>query len=142
MKSKTARAIAPSGIPWSVLRGALISVGIMIAGTALMSYLIVMEILKESAIGYSAMGILLVSTMVGSMAATRNYQTKKLMISALAGSMYLLLLLTGNALLYKGGYEGVGVTVALVIGGSIAASFLGNEAGKRRYPSKRKKKHR
>ena len=55
MTSKTARAIAPSQMPKALVRGLVVSVLITLGGAALMSALIIREMIRETAIGYCAM---------------------------------------------------------------------------------------
>ena len=142
MTSKTARAIAPSQMPKALVRGLVVSVLITLGGAALMSALIIREMILETAIGYCAMGTLLVSSVAGALVAIRSNERNKFLVVLLAGVLYSIVLLAANALLYKGGYEGVGVSLTLVMGGSVAAAFLVAPSGMKRRPSKRKKKHR
>lgn len=142
MTTKTTRAIAPSQIPQALLKGLAVSVLIMLGGTALMSALIIREVVRETAIGYCAMGILLISAMAGAFAAIRKAEKQKYAVSLLQGALYFIVLMAANALLYKGGYEGIGASLILIMGGSIAAAFLRKTSAGYRRPSKRKKKHR
>ena len=142
MTSKTVRAIAPSQIPKAVARGVATSILIMVGGAALMSVLILREIIKETAVGYCAMGILLLSSMEGTRAAVRKSEGKIFTVAVLTGAVYAGILLILNAMLYKGGYEGVGVSVLLIIGGSIASGFLTIPDRRIKKHPKRKKKHR
>lgn len=142
MKSKVARSVAPSGVPYAVLKGTMASLGITVLGAMLMSWLILRETLKETAIGYSAMGILLLSSLIGASVSSGKMESKRMITSALTGCVYAVILLIANALLYKGGYEGVGATLLIVFGGSIAADILNPGHGKRTGSSKRRRKHR
>ena len=91
-----------------VLTGAAWSLGITLAGAAVMSGLILKEVLVENAIGYAAMGILLMSSFAGSAAAVRSIGKQPAVAAILTGIFYFGILALLNALLYKGGFEGVG----------------------------------
>lgn len=126
----------------NVVRGVITGILTTIAGAVIMSVLIINETLEETSIGYSAMGILLLASMAACMAALVNAQSKKGMIVGITGGLYALILMGLNALLYKGGYEGVGVTLLLILAGCLTSLLLFGKQTKRGYAPKRKLKHR
>lgn len=109
----------------ALLKGTAWSLGITIMGAAVMASLILKGTLQDTAIGYAAMAILLLASFAGSMITVRRVG-KKLVVSAMmSGAIYFGILALLNAVVYKGGYEGVGVT-ALVIAGGAGVTVLLN----------------
>lgn len=141
MTRKLKQSLAPSTAPKNVVKGLVTGILITLVGTAVMSALIIREMLKESAIGYVSMGILLAASIAAAFVAMKNAERRKGVIAAITGASYAVVLLALNALLYRGGYEGVGVTMLLIAGGSMSAIMLGANQKKKGHGSKRKKKH-
>ena len=111
------RPAASSTITVALGKGAVWSVGITIAGAAIMAVLIVREMLREIAIGYTAMVVLLLASWFGSKIAVRTFGKKLALTALTSGVIYFLILAGLNAVLYKGGYEGVGVTAVMILAG-------------------------
>jgi hypothetical protein len=80
--------------------------------------------------------------LAGSRTAVRKNDRKKLLTALLCGIVYAAVLMAANALLYKGEYEGVGVSLMLILGGSLAALLLTDTGGRKKLRPNRKKKHR
>lgn len=131
-----------SSIPSGLLKGALAGIVTTLIGTAVMSGLIIHEVLRETGIGYCAMIVLVISSLLASMTAVRAVKQKLAVVSALSGLIYYAMLVGANALFLKGEYEGMGVTALLVLAGSGTALLLGLRPQKARYSQGGKKKHR
>lgn len=131
-----------SAMPSGLLKGALVGIGITLVGAAVMSALILREVLRETAIGYSAMGVILVSAFAGAMAAMNTVKQRPAVVAVLSGLIYYAVLLGANALFFKGEYEGLGVTALLVLAGVGTALLLKMKPRKGRRPSVRKNRHR
>lgn len=142
MKLKTKHMLAPSSAPKCIAKGILMGLLVTVPGAMAMAKLMVMEIIKETAIGYCAMGIILAASISAALTSMKSAEGKHGIIAATTGAGYALVLLLLNALLYKGGYEGVGVTLLLILGGTAAAVLLGTRPRKAGYASKKKRKHR
>ncbi len=142
MKIKTMNTIAPSAMPGSVLRGALAGIALTILGAVVMSGLIIKETLRETSIGYCAMGILLLASVAASMVSIRHMGSKRIQVSLITGAIYAGVLMLANGLLYKGGFDGVGETLLIIFGGSVAAALLGTGGRNKQHSARRKKKHR
>lgn len=142
MKLKSGKTIAPSRAPGCIAKGVLAAMIITLAGACVMSAMIVREILQENAVGYSAMAILLVSSGAATLVSSGSAEKKGALLAIAAAGGYTSILLCMNALLYKGGYEGVGATLLVILGGCIAGLLLGGGRKKRSYPGKRKRKSR
>ena len=113
-----------SPIPGALLKGGLLSIGITIAGAALMSLLIVREVLKESAIGYSAMAVLLAASFLGALTSMKTAKKRLAVVSMLSAVVYFLILIGGNALFYRGEYAGSGATGLVILAGAGSALLL------------------
>ena len=122
---KRERMIRQGTLGTALLKGTAWSLGITILGAAVMASLILKGTLQDTAIGYAAMAILLLASFAGSMITVRRVG-KKLVVSAMMSSaIYFGILSLLNAIVYKGGYEGVGVT-ALVIAAGAGVTVLLN----------------
>ena len=118
----------PSGRAVSAVTGITVSTIISLIITLLTSFvlslMISFEYVDENALGYGAMLILLLSSMVGAAIANQLIKRRRMFVCVLNGLVYYSILLMGTALLLGGRYQGIGVTAALVIGGSAAAGLL------------------
>jgi len=108
----------------ALLKGLLWEAGITVAGAGLMAWLMLRQMLRDTVIGYCAMGILMVSSLLGALVSVRTMGRKIALTGLCSGGIYFCLLAALNALLYKGGYEGVGVTALLILGGAMTGVFL------------------
>lgn len=129
---------APIPVPEALLRGWVRGIIVTIAGTAILSWMILNETIKESTIGYAAMGIILISVFLASGKAVKAAKRNGLIIAALSGLIYWLSLVSANLLMCKGEYHGLWVTLFLALGGGTAANFL-NFAGKTKSHSSRRR---
>ena len=111
-------------IPKALAGGAAVGFAVTLVGAALMSGLIVREVLTEMSIGYSAMGILLTASFLSAWVALGRSQRKAMAVSTLSGLIYYGILLLVNMLCYKGGMEGSLVTALLVLGGTGVALLM------------------
>ena len=121
------------GMPAGIIVGWVISMAATIAGSALAAWLISNETMQESSIGYMAMVIILLSTVLGTGMAVHKVKRKILQVSALAGSAYFLSLLGMTAVFFGGIYQGMGVTALLVASGTCAVVLM---AGRDKKQSK------
>ena len=129
-------------LPGGLLKGAAVGMALTVAGAAGMSVLIVSEVLRETAVGYCAMGILMISSYVGAMVAIKCVKSGKLVVSLLSGLFYYGVLLGVNAVCFRGDYTGAGVTALVVAAGAGAALLMALRAPKRRNAWHRKNKRR
>ena len=81
--------------------------------------------IAESAIGYGAMGTVLVSSVVGALIAAARIKRRRLMTCLVSGGCYYLALLSITALFFGGQYQGMGVTALLVFAGAGSVALLG-----------------
>ena len=92
------------------------------------------EILKDTAIGYGAMFILLLASVLGAVVSTAKVKRRRLQVSLLSGIVYYASLLGATALFFGGQYQGMGVTALLVFAGSgLVILLAGREKKQKKY---------
>ena len=124
------------GIHWrAALLGLGISVVVMTALTALGAGLMVRGIVSMEWMAYWASGILVISSLVGGVAARLGGTAAD---SAVAAAGELVVLLGLNGVLCGGQMEGLAVTALALAGGSGAAMLLGMNRGRGRKRRRRR----
>lgn len=126
-KKVTGKALS---IPVGIAVGLSASMILTLIGTAVMANLILSESLSENAIGYGAIVILLLSSAMGAWLAAALSKRRWMVVCLGAGGSYYLTLLGITALFFGGQYQGMGVTVLVVLGGCGAVGLLGLREGK------------
>ena len=129
---------AESRIPNALLKGSGVCILLTLIGSGIISWLVMGETIRESGIGYSIMGLILLTAIIGSMTAMGRVDRNHALTGALMGIIYWIILLGGNLLLCKGEWEGLWVTLFLALGGAIGAIFLQFRPKRKRYGSRRK----
>ena len=122
--------------------GALISMGITIACTAVSAALVSAGTVPENAISCVGMIILLLGSFGGAAMGARNMQEKRLYFCVGTGAVYFAILLAITALFFEGQYTGVGLTAVTVLAGTMIAALLGGGKGKQRNLRRSKIKRR
>lgn len=117
-------------MPLGIGIGCVISLFLTILGSGIVAKLISEEVLQETAIGYSAMGIILLASVSGTLVAVNKVKKRRLQVSMLVGAGYYLLLLAMTALFFGGQYQGMGVTALLVLAGSGTVILMGTRKKK------------
>ncbi len=134
----------PSGravsMPRGLTMGALTSMAITLALTALFARLTEAEVIGEGKIGYYVMGMLFAGAFFGAAVASGRIKRQRLMVCLLSGLVYFLMLMSITALFFGGQYEAVGVTAILVAGGSLLP-VLSMDPSKRGGKGKRRRGH-
>ena len=124
------------GIHWrAALLGLGVSVVVMTALTALGAGLMVRGIVSMEWMAYWAAGILVISSLVGGVAARLGGSAAD---SAVAAAGELVVLLGLNGVLCGGQMEGLAVTALALAGGSGAAMLLGVNRGRGRKRRRRR----
>ncbi len=121
MKKKvTGRASSvPAGLAWSLLT----SMGITLLCCVALTALIAGEQIPETAIGYGAMGTLVLASVGGALTAAWRIKHRHLAMCLCSGLVYYLCLLCCTAMFFGGQYEGMGVTALVVFGCSLLAAL-------------------
>ena len=131
-----------ASLPLGLAVGALVSILTTILICAVSAHLISTEAIAEEQIGYCSIAALICSTILGAVTAVRKIKHKRLVVCILSGAVYYLILLSVTALFFGGQYQGMGVTLIVILLGSLAALLITGREGKGRTPSKRKKIYR
>lgn len=114
-----------SGVSVGILIGVLVCVGVTLIATVILAWLITAEKMGESAVGYGAMVVLLLSAILGSWTASAKIGRLRTQVCLITGGIYYLVLLSITALFFGGQYQGMGVAAILVIAGSGVTALLG-----------------
>ena len=121
-------------MPVGICIGCGVSTALTILGAGLVAKLIDMEVLRENAIGYGAMLIILLASISGAGIAVRKIKKRMLQVSAMVGLFYYAMLLAMTALLFGGQYQGMGVTALLILSGcGVVVLIAGREKKTKRY---------
>lgn len=117
-------------MPKGLTLGGIASLGITMAGAAVIAKLLETERVGESMVGYAVMVLLLGSSFAGTWISQHRIKRRLLLVSLLSGGIYFALLLSITALFFGGQYEAVGVTGLLILGGSGTALLLAGRSGR------------
>lgn len=117
-------------MPAGIAIGCVVSLLLTLAGSSLAAKLISDEILKETAIGYGSMLIVLLASALGAVTAILRVKRRYLQVCLLSGVSYYGLLLCITALFFGGQYQGMGVTAMLVLAGVGSVVLLGTKEKK------------
>lgn len=117
-------------MPGGLAMGGLVSLGITLAGSAILAWLVDEEMMAMESIGYGIMVMLLGASFLGAVTAYGKIRRRRLLVCAASGLVYIGILLSITALFFGGQYSGVAVTVLLVLAGSVAAGMLGLGQGR------------
>lgn len=134
-KKRNGRASTMAG---GLASGTAVSLILTLLLSVLVGKLADMEIISETAIGYAAMGILLVSSIGAAAVAIGRVKRQRLIVGLASGGIYYLMLLSTTALFFGGRYTGMGVTALVVAAGSGAVILAGVGQGRRSHAPRRK----
>lgn len=123
----TGKAMSMAG---GLATGAAVSLGVTLAGTGVLAWLVSGERMDMGHIGYGLLAVLLLGSFLGAWMAFRNIRRRRLMVCLVSGGVYLGILLGMTALFFGGQYSGVGTTALLILAGCMAAFLLGGEQGR------------
>ena len=116
-------------------RGSLVGIAVALSCTvictAIFAWLTNSEIIKENHLDYCVVITVLISAFVGAWIAVRKAKQNSLLICAMAGASYYVLLLMINISFYEGQFAGMLETGLLALGGSVCV-FLCGFRGKRK----------
>lgn len=122
--------------------GLLVSIGTTLVMSCVLSWLVHGEQLLESAANYGVLAILLISPAIGAAVAAALIKEKRLIVCMASAACYIILLLACTALFFGGQYQGIGVTVLVVLGGCVGIGLLGLKEEKTRFSARHKIKNR
>lgn len=124
--------------PVGLLMGVGTSLLVTLSISAWIANLVLNEKLAEVWIGYGATATILVSSWIGALISAATIKRRWAMICGVNGVIYFLALLSITALFFGGQYEGMGVTLLLVLCGTGVAVLMGAKRGVGQGRKKRK----
>ena len=115
-----------SSIPGGLVIAGVVSMITTVIIVVIGAILISREIMSQDHIGYCVMLALLAGATAGSATAAGKIKHRKALVTMLSGVVYYLVLLLVTALFFGGQYRGMGVTLLVIICGSILGLILVN----------------
>ena len=128
-----------ASLPSGLAAGAAVSMVVTILVCSLGAWLISSEILAQEYIGYCAIGALLMASILGGMTAMKRTKRKRLPVSLMNGGIYYFMLIALTILFFDGSFRGMGVTLAVVLIGSLIAVLPADGHKKRNLGQRHKK---
>lgn len=126
-----------TGLPIGAGIGTLISMLMTLAGSAIISWLIVSEKVGEGSVSVAAMMIQLLAATIGSWCAVAISKQQRLQTALITGVGYYLVLLATTAMFFGGQYKGMGITALIVFAGcGLVALISGKTSSKKRWSKK------
>lgn len=116
----------------ALLKALVLSLVTMLIGAAISAWLILGETVGQGSVGYLAMASMVLGCVAGVIYAASCVADKKWMLCGAAGGIYFVALICINALLFDGVYHGLGAALLLVMGVSLAVSFVMMRKGSRK----------
>lgn len=118
-------------MPLGIGLGVLTSMILTIIGAIVISALVSNESITESSVSVWSVAVRTVAAFAGSAVSTALLKQRLLMVSAITGAGYLLLLLACTALFFGGEYRGFWVGSILIMVSSMICAFLPLIKGKK-----------
>lgn len=101
----------------ALLLGSIVSLIVTIIGAVILSKLMDAEMIQESSVGYAVPLILIAASYLGCRIGAGKYKRKGMMISMVVAGIYLTVLMSINALFFEAQFNGVGVTLLVILCG-------------------------
>lgn len=128
-------------VPAGVAAGATVSLCISVGGALIVAWMVGAEMMGAEGVGYAAMVILLVSSLLGPWLAATLIKHQRLMICMVTGCVFLVVLVGVNVLFFGGQFQGLLPSVLLILGGSVASALIGTGRGVNRTSVRRKHRY-
>lgn len=125
----------PGGLAIAAAVSMLATLVIVVTGAVLVSN----EIIAFENIGYCSMAAILLGSFFGAITAVSRIKRQKVLVGILSGGVHYLVLLSITALFFGGQYKGMGVTLLVVIGGSLLGVIFSNREKGRGTTGRRRK---
>ena len=131
-----------SSLPAGLAAGAAVSMGTTIVICCLGAWLISSEILEQELIGYCSVVALLLAAPLGGLTAMNRIKRKRLTVSLINGVVYFGILIAVTISFFDGNFQGMGVTLVVIMIGSLIAAMPVNRGNKHKTGTKFRKIHR
>ena len=125
----TGRAVS---IPSGLAAGAITSIMVTLIVSAVGAWMIAAEVMPQKQIGYCSVVSLLLAAIFGSLTAMKRVKRKTMMVGLLNGGVYYGILIILTVLFFGGNLQGMGVTMVVVLLGSLTGILI-NNGGRRWY---------
>ena len=119
-----------ASIPGGLVIGGTISLLITLIAAACIAKMLDMGIVAWEHTGYWVLAMLLSASFAGARIAYGRIKRQRMLVSLLSGILYTLIMLSITALFFGGQYEAVGVTILIILAGSISSGILGGNANR------------
>jgi putative membrane protein (TIGR04086 family) len=119
-------------MPLGLAAGTAVGLLVTIAFAVVMAQLVLGGKLKEGAMGYGAMIAIPVSAAIGALVSVAIIKRRRMQVCLITGAAYLLSLIGINILFFGGQFQGLVVTVLLILLGTGGIGALGLRNGKRK----------
>jgi len=113
-----------SSVPAGIIWGLVISLSIILLGSAAIAKMLDMLTVQWEMVGYWIMVLLLIASFSGAVTACTMIKRKRLHMSILYAGVLWVTLMVLTAIFFGGQYSGAGVTAGLILSGSICAGLL------------------
>jgi putative membrane protein (TIGR04086 family) len=110
--------------PIGVGIGGFIAYLLTLIMSGLLAWLLAAEYINTENTGYGSMIIIILSAALGSLVAQGLVKHRKLIVCLASGFVYYALLLGTTALFFGGQYQGMGVTLGIILAGSGSVGLL------------------
>ena len=137
IKHKTAMTV-PAGLAVGALVSVVTTIGVCMIG----AWLIGAEILAQEQIGYCSIVALLLSTILGGITTWKKVRRKRLLVCVGSGAVYYAILVMVTVVFFDGRFEGLGVTLCVILIGSLTTYLLSKVGQKPAIGKKTGKIHR
>lgn len=129
-------------MPLGFVIGLAVSMAVTFISVGVIAYLVLGEKMAAEMIGYGSMATLLLSSAAGAWVAAKMVKHRWMVVCLGTGAVYFLTLLACTALFFGGQYEGIGVTLLVVLAGSGAVGLLGLKGESSTAKKRRKRRTR
>ncbi len=126
----------------SALIGAAVSIVLMIVSNASIAWLTVSERMPQEMLGHGVLLILMLSAGAGALTSIKIAKCKQLLVSVLSGTIYCACLLIVTVFCFGGEFDGVVVTISVILAGAICVALLSAGIGQKAQKGNKKRHHR
>ena len=122
-------------IPAGIVFGVFAALAFAMLGALLLALLVMKETVPMSGIGVGAMVIVFAAAVFGCWLASVLTNGKKLLVCALTGIAFFLILLSITAVFFDGVFEGIGISAVLILLGTGVSVLFGlrKKSGKSKF---------
>ena len=121
-----------SSVPAGLVAGVLCELVLTLIISVVSAYLVSAEFVSQDKIGYCAIAVLIMSSIVGTTVTIKRIKKMPIQMAAINGLLFYGLLLAMTALFFGGQYDGMGITLLVVALGSGVGGIMASRKSNRR----------